>query len=681
MTVAVDNAGNTFMTWVGPGDQLAITKRPVGGNFETPQIIPVQAFEPQVAVDGAGNAVVVWTSQAGGSSIQQARRATNATQFTVGPVIDTDAGGGIAQGPRLDVNRAGQAVVGWDRGTTPNIQTRWAIASTTTNFGSGVIAGPSSTQAHKAGSVDINVAGDAAFAFRSNAGNDVSAAYHARNTTLASGSQLLSSDIPNDDPVVALDAQGRALAAWTTGLSAVEASYHPIGAAGAWTTPPTTLDTGAENDLGSVDVAFDAGDRGVVTWVAGSEVRTKTRPPGDPPAQFPGGAATVIPNEQAFNTSLGSADGGTIDLLIRRSSDFQIRASIRPPGGPFGTVMPVSEPGHQGSSHDIAEPVSLGNPSAAWVDTADATTTMASAVYDRTPPHFGATTSVPAKAFVGDPVPLVGSAIDDWTKGPGIAWDFGDGQKGSGPVVSHTYAAAGKYEVTITATDSVANTSSTTRPIEIVERPTRGVDFNASKVTGTVFVSVPKDAPAGRVLARPAVARGAAAIKPPKGYRRFRKLGADDNIPMGSILDTTRGTSDLTLAKSGDGKKRQRGRFKFGVFRTQQSRRSPLTTAVMLGGGDFRRECRRFGFLAKVNAARKRRRPHRRLFSNVKGRFRTRGRHSTASTRGTEFLVKDECKGTTTRVIKGSVSVRDLVKKRTRIVRAPHSYLARSPKR
>ena len=78
MTVAVDNFGNTFMTWVGPGNQLAITKLPVGGSFEPVQIIPVQAFEPQVAVDGAGNAVVVWTSTAGGGSVQQARRGVTA---------------------------------------------------------------------------------------------------------------------------------------------------------------------------------------------------------------------------------------------------------------------------------------------------------------------------------------------------------------------------------------------------------------------------------------------------------------------------------------------------------------------------------------------------------------------------------------------------------------------------
>jgi ferric-dicitrate binding protein FerR (iron transport regulator) len=93
----------------------------------------------------------------------------------------------------------------------------------------------------------------------------------------------------------------------------------------------------------------------------------------------------------------------------------------------------------------------------------------------------------------------------------------------------------------------------------------------------------------------------------------------------------------------------------------------------MLGGGNFRSACKPFGFLAK-----KRRKPHRRLFGHVKGRFRTRGRHSTATVRGTKYLVKDECKGTTTSVTQGSVFVRDFAKHKTKIVRAGHSYLAAS---
>jgi ferric-dicitrate binding protein FerR (iron transport regulator) len=84
----------------------------------------------------------------------------------------------------------------------------------------------------------------------------------------------------------------------------------------------------------------------------------------------------------------------------------------------------------------------------------------------------------------------------------------------------------------------------------------------------------------------------------------------------------------------------------------------------------------RGGSRKAVTEARKRSRS---LFSNVRGRFRTRGRNSTATVRGTRYLVKDTCSGTLTKVRSGTVTVRDLTLRRTRIVKAGHSYLARAP--
>jgi archaeosine-15-forming tRNA-guanine transglycosylase len=65
------------------------------------------------------------------------------------------------------------------------------------------------------------------------------------------------------------------------------------------------------------------------------------------------------------------------------------------------------------------------------------------------------------------------------------------------------------------------------------------------------------------------------------------------------------------------------------------------------------------------------------------GRFRTHGRHSQATVRGTRWLTVDRCDGTLTKVTRGAVSVRDFVRHRTVLVRSGHSYLARRayPKR
>ena len=69
----------------------------------------------------------------------------------------------------------------------------------------------------------------------------------------------------------------------------------------------------------------------------------------------------------------------------------------------------------------------------------------------------------------------------------------------------------------------------------------------------------------------------------------------------------------------------------------------------------------------------------RKLKGNADGRFRTRGRHSSATVRGTIWTVSDRCDGTLTKVKRGKVAVRDFRRGRTIVLRAGKSYLARSP--
>jgi hypothetical protein len=68
----------------------------------------------------------------------------------------------------------------------------------------------------------------------------------------------------------------------------------------------------------------------------------------------------------------------------------------------------------------------------------------------------------------------------------------------------------------------------------------------------------------------------------------------------------------------------------------------------------------------------------RRLRGNTRGRFRTRGRHSAATVRGTIWTVEDRCDGTLTKVRRGRVAVRDFRLRKTIVVRAGKSYLARA---
>ena len=119
----------------------------------------------------------------------------------------------------------------------------------------------------------------------------------------------------------------------------------------------------------------------------------------------------------------------------------------------------------------------------------------------------------------------------------------------------------------------------------------------------------------------------------------------------------------------------QKGEFYGGVYQTVQDSRSARPyTEMRLTEGLICQPNRR----GKLVPARAR---SRRLWGNARGRFRTRGRHSTATVRGTIWLQKDTCTKTTTVVRQGVVIVRDLGKRKNVRVRAPRRYVARRSSR
>jgi hypothetical protein len=116
------------------------------------------------------------------------------------------------------------------------------------------------------------------------------------------------------------------------------------------------------------------------------------------------------------------------------------------------------------------------------------------------------------------------------------------------------------------------------------------------------------------------------------------------------------------------------GTFSAGVFAALQSR-SGLTT-LPLKGSSFSPCARASG--TKASAALSRR-TIRRMRANASGRFRTSGRYSAATVRGTIWETVDRCDGTLTKVNRGVVVVRDFRKRRNITLPAGKSYLARAP--
>ena len=149
-------------------------------------------------------------------------------------------------------------------------------------------------------------------------------------------------------------------------------------------------------------------------------------------------------------------------------------------------------------------------------------------------------------------------------------------------------------------------------------------------------------------------------------------------IPIGSQLDTRKGTVRLTTASTSPGKVLT-GDFSAGLFQVAQSRKTSQKglTELRLKGSSFK-NCTARG--SSVQAARKTKRKVRSLRGNAKGRFRTRGRYSAATVRGTRWTATDRCDGTLTSVQSGKVDVRDFRRKKTIHLRKGKRYLARGPR-
>jgi hypothetical protein len=186
---------------------------------------------------------------------------------------------------------------------------------------------------------------------------------------------------------------------------------------------------------------------------------------------------------------------------------------------------------------------------------------------------------------------------------------------------------------------------------------------------GTDQAPTPLPPPVAGKTVNAAVRAGKVRFKLP-GTSAFVALTDPQQLPIGTTFDTTAGRVTLTSASDTKGAT-QHAWFYEGTFTLGQTTGSQPVTTLALAGA--------LPSCPKASAGRSsatRTRKSRHLWGDGKGRFRTSGRFSSATVRGTRWVVSDRCDGTLTRVVRGSVTVRDRVRNTTVVVRAGGQYLA-----
>jgi hypothetical protein len=115
-------------------------------------------------------------------------------------------------------------------------------------------------------------------------------------------------------------------------------------------------------------------------------------------------------------------------------------------------------------------------------------------------------------------------------------------------------------------------------------------------------------------------------------------------IPLGSTVDTTKGSVKLLTASDVAGKV-QSGVFNGGAFTVTQER-SSQTDLTLVGGRSRRTACLKAGRDLVATAASLNATVLRSLHGHAHGMFRTSGKYGAATVRGTDWTTQDRCAGT-----------------------------------
>jgi PKD domain len=461
---AMGSAGGAAVTWLGP--ELAVqvaTRAPLGGFSAPLALAPAgENRAPQAAVDGAGDATVVWFGSSGSNFLAQA--ATVMDGMASAPVT-LSVTGKNSTFPTVAMNDRGDTIVAWTRGEGSSGIIQASFRPAGGSFGAAVnlsSGGESATDPR----VAIDDAGDATVVWDRYNGVDevVEEATRPAATGSFSKAVVLSNEAePSIQPFVAMNAEGDTAVTWASSNGTYELVQVALRRAGG--TFGKTVSVSAEGaNAAFPQVALDGrGDPSVVwtrefvvQYAAGTSSNTFT------PVQSLAflSWAPSIAEDPAGDTLVSYAN-------LQNNSAFAV---VRPAEGRFGEPQEVSPAGQIVSPNGDSDEQGLN---AAIDGVGDGVVGFTIEGGEALPEvslfDVGGPTlenvSIPAAATAGAPVSFSVAPVDQVDPRSAVTWSFGDASTASGDTATHTFADPGTYSVSVTAT--VAPGDSVTRSAAI----------------------------------------------------------------------------------------------------------------------------------------------------------------------------------------------------------------------
>jgi hypothetical protein len=423
---------------------------------------------PQVGLDKAGNALVLW--ELWPWTIEMARRPAGAAfgaPVKVDGLDPTVPDSGAYGSPHLAVAPAGNALIAWTTGSS-RFRVRVADVTAAGALGPGTaISQPDNSDGSPR--VAFGPRGEALLAWNDiDAGYVTTAALRAPGDMFAPGLPLSGPNMPGSGIRAVIDTAGDAIVAWIAEdgpNQVIEAAIRPAG--GVWSRPLPLSDPVPE--VGLPDIAAGGDGTTTIVWSRLDAVQAVTRPPG---GTFGRPVDLSAPRQLATAPQIAAgADGTTIVTWAGvYSINWWVQAATRPPGGAFSGPVDISPIIDSPLSPDVAIGAT-GDALVVWTgwDGRNRRALAEAAAYDTSPPRIDRI-SIPSAATVGSATQM-SAATSDISTHVTTTWSFGDGSVAEDTAVTHEYAHPGNYEVRVTATDAVGRTATATRHITVVPPP------------------------------------------------------------------------------------------------------------------------------------------------------------------------------------------------------------------
>lgn len=262
--VAVNAAGQAAILWGTPtGLRSAIRARP-GANWRTVKgTLPVYGGEPEFAMDGRGDLFAAWGVSLGyhqGSGIQvgfKPARGGWQTPVTLTGSGELGEGQGSERPDRLAVDARGDAIVVWPEYAAGAVPTESTVNAAVMSHASGTWSAPFRVAANGVfPQVAIDASGNATIIWRASgieATPSIESAVVSTSSPgrISSGPTVIGVGRFGEGIQIGVDDRGDAMALWTDFTEAFQEPFHPVLMAaarpygGAWTSPVQLSSAGA----------------------------------------------------------------------------------------------------------------------------------------------------------------------------------------------------------------------------------------------------------------------------------------------------------------------------------------------------------------------------------------------------------------------------------------------------